>query len=67
MEEATLQYILRDHDRRRFEDKKDYIEECAKLINEKYGEGTCEAEIHDQYYNMKEKLDPVMRNRWRTT
>ena len=60
VEEATLQYILRDHDRRRFEDKKDYIEECAKLINEKYGEGTCEAEVHDQYYNMKEKLDPVM-------
>lgn len=60
IEGATLSYIIRDHDRKRFEDRKDFIEDCARKMNEKYGEGTCVAEVKDQYYNMKEKIDPNM-------
>ncbi len=57
-EEAKLSYIIRDHDASRFAQRKNFIERCVKAINEKYGEGTCRAEIRDQYYNMKEKVDP---------
>ncbi len=59
-EEATLSYIIRDHDRDRFESRKAFMQRMAETINAKYGEGTCIAEIHDQYYNMKEKIDPNM-------
>ena len=59
-EEAKLTYIIRDHDRERFEDRKDFIEECARKMNGKYGEGTVTVELKDQYYNMKEKIDPNM-------
>ncbi|WP_028908889.1 peptidase T [Prevotella sp. AGR2160] len=57
-EEATLSYIIRDHDREKFNDRKDFILECAEKLNQKYGEGTCTVEMKDQYYNMKEKIDP---------
>lgn len=60
IENATLSYMIRDHDRDRFEDRKDFIEDCAEKMNEKYGEGTVTAEVRDQYYNMKEKIDPNM-------
>lgn len=60
IENATLHYIIRDHDRERFEDRKDFIEDCVKRMNEKYGEGTVTAELKDQYYNMKEKIGPNM-------
>ena len=60
IEEATLSYIIRDHDRKRFEGRKDFVEECAAKLNAKYGEGTCTATVSDQYYNMKEKIDPNM-------
>ncbi len=60
IENATLSYIIRDHDRDRFEDRKAFICQCAERINEKYGEGTCSIEVNDQYYNMKEKIDPNM-------
>ena len=59
-EEAKLSYIIRDHDREKFEDRKDFIEECAKKMNNRYGEGTVKVELKDQYYNMKEKIDPNM-------
>lgn len=59
-ENATLSYIIRDHDRDKFEDRKDFMRECAARMCEKYGEGTVVAEIKDQYYNMKEKIDPQM-------
>ncbi|MDY6205476.1 MAG: peptidase T [Prevotella sp.] len=59
-EGATLSYIIRDHDRDKFEDRKIFIKKCATTINQRYGEGTCEVEINDQYYNMKEKIDPNM-------
>lgn len=59
-EKAQLNYIIRDHDRERFEDRKLLINEIVAKINEKYGEGVCVAEVNDQYYNMKEKIDPNM-------
>ena len=59
-EKVTLSYIIRDHDRNRFEDRKDFIEDCVKKMNEKWGEGTVSVELKDQYYNMKEKIDPNM-------
>ena len=58
VEKATLSYIIRDHDRERFEDRKRFIENCVEKMNEKYGEGTVTAEVKDQYYNMKEKIEP---------
>ena len=56
--EATLRYIIRDHDRERFEEKKALFADCAARINEIYGDGTAEAQINDSYYNMKEKVLP---------
>jgi len=60
IENAQLSYIIRDHDRQRFEQRKVFIRECADKVNEKYGAGVCEIEVNDQYYNMKEKIDPNM-------
>ena len=60
VENATLSYIIRDHDRERFEDRKRFIESCVEKMNEKYGEGTVTAVVKDQYYNMKEKIDAQM-------
>ena len=60
IEQAKLSYIIRDHDREKFEDRKAFIAECVKKMNEKYGEGTVTADVKDQYYNMKEKIDPNM-------
>ena len=60
VEGAKLSYIIRDHDREQFEDRKRMMLSCVNQMNEKYGEGTVTAEIKDQYYNMKEKIDPQM-------
>ena len=60
VERARLSYIIRDHDRRRFEERKAHVRSVAARLNERYGAGTVEAEIKDQYYNMKEKIDPAM-------
>ena len=60
VENASMSYIIRDHDRDNFEDRKRTIEDVVEAMNEKYGEGTVTAEIKDQYYNMKEKIDPQM-------
>ena len=59
-ENARLSYIIRDHDRDRFEERKRFIGKCVYEMNQKYGEGTVVAEVKDQYYNMKEKIDPQM-------
>ena len=59
-EKATLNYIIRDHSFDKFEARKNFVESCVKAMNEKYGEGTVECVINDQYYNMKEKIDPNM-------
>ena len=60
VEQARMSYIIRDHDRDRFEDRKRLIQSCAEQLNDKYGEGTVVCEVRDQYYNMKEKIDPEM-------
>ena len=54
---ATLQYIIRDHDRAKFAVKKDRVAKIAAYLNEKYGPGTVVAEVRDQYENMKEIID----------
>lgn len=58
VEHATLSYIIRDHDRKRFEKRK-LCTKAAEWINERYGEGVVTATINDQYYNMREKIEPV--------
>ena len=60
IEEAQLSYIIRDHDRQRFEERKTFVVSCVEAMNKKYGAGTVVAEIKDQYYNMKEKIDEQM-------
>ena len=60
VEETTLSYIIRDHDRARFESRKREMEHLVRKVNREYGEGTAEIEIRDQYYNMREKVEPVM-------
>lgn len=58
VEEAELQYIIRDHDFSLFERKKKMIQECADFINLKYGANVVEVDIKDQYYNMKKEVEP---------
>lgn len=57
-ENAVLHYIIRDHDREKFEEKKEFIRGCGDFLNKKYGEGTVTLTIEDTYYNMKEKIEP---------
>lgn len=59
VEEATLSFIIRDHDRQRFEERKDLMTQLAVAFNEQYGKGTVEVQLRDQYYNMREKVEPV--------
>ncbi len=58
VEEADFSYIIRDHDRAKFEEKKELIGKCAQFINLKYGEGTVTLDVKDQYYNMREQVEP---------
>jgi tripeptide aminopeptidase len=60
VEKARLSYIIRDHDRKRFEERKELMGKFAEMINDRYNAKACEAIITDQYYNMKEKIDPQM-------
>ena len=59
-ESAQLTYIIRDHDSKLFEQRKVFMRSMAERINDKYGAGTCSIEIRDQYYNMLNKIEPVM-------
>ena len=59
-EQAVLHYIIRDHDRAKFENRKQTMERIAAFLNETYGEGSFVLEIKDSYYNMKEKILPHM-------
>lgn len=59
-EEAKMSYIIRDHDREKFEDRKQFFLDIANKMNAKYGEGTMSVKLNDQYYNMKEKIDDNM-------
>ena len=59
-EQASVSYIIRDHDRQIFEARKNKVQEIVASINEKYGSGTAQLELKDQYYNMREKVEPMM-------
>ena len=61
VEEADIAYIIRDHDRKLFEQKKAKMQECVDAINTRYGAGTATAVIKDQYYNMREQVEPHFR------
>lgn len=58
VEEAHMDYIIRDHDREKFEAKKALMQEAADYLNRRLGTGTIELAIKDSYYNMKEKIEP---------
>lgn len=60
VEQTTVSYIIRDHDRTKFEARKQKISRIAEYLNAEYGEGTVSVELKDQYYNMREKIEPVM-------
>lgn len=60
VEETKASYIIRDHFKDKFEEKKALMQKVVDFLNAKYGEGTVHVEIKDQYYNMKEKIEPVM-------
>ena len=60
VEKATVSYLIRDHDRERFEVRKQMVESLVKGMNRQYGEGTLVLNLKDQYYNMREKIEPVM-------
>lgn len=60
VEAAQLSYIIRDHDREKFEKKKQLVESLCSKLNERHGGAFFAAEITDQYYNMKEKIEPYL-------
>jgi len=60
VEEATISYIIRDHDRTKFEARKECMQAWCEAINAKYGAGTVKVELKDQYYNMRMQIEPVM-------
>lgn len=60
VEKAAADYIIRDHDKEKFEEKKRKFLAAVRFMNEKYGEGTIEVSLKDSYYNMKEKIEPHM-------
>lgn len=60
VEQAEIRYIIRDHDKEKFEYKKSLIQEVVSLINKKYNKEIAVLQLKDQYYNMKEKVEPVI-------
>ncbi len=60
VEHAELEYIIRDHDLERFEERKALMESAANYINNKYGEGSLVLNMKDQYFNMKQQVEPVL-------
>ncbi len=60
VEHATVSYIIRDHDRTLFEQRKQYITDIVSAMNQRYGKGTLTLTLNDQYYNMREKIEPCM-------
>ena len=60
VEEATLRYIIRDHDMEKFRQKKALILDVCRQLNDRYGDGTVIADIQDSYYNMREQIEPCM-------
>ena len=60
VEQTTLSYIIRDHDRARFEERKQFMQSLVEKVNAHYGEPLVSLDMKDQYYNMREKIEPVM-------
>lgn len=60
VEQTTLSYIIRDHDRARFEERKQFMASLVEQLNAHYGEPLVSLDMKDQYYNMREKIEPVM-------
>ena len=60
VETTTMEYIIRDHDMKLFNEKKEFMKKAVDFINTKYGEGTAVLDMRDSYYNMKEKVEPCM-------
>ncbi|MBP9998258.1 MAG: peptidase T [Bacteroidales bacterium] len=58
VEETTITYIIRDHDRAKFEEKKAVLQDCVDFINRRYVPGTATATVKDQYYNMRAEVEP---------
>jgi tripeptide aminopeptidase len=59
VEKASMQYIIRDHDRLKFEQKKEFMKQACEFMNKKFGKGVVELDLKDQYFNMREKVEPV--------
>ena len=60
VEQSELSYIIRDHDRGKFESRKAFVADCANKINAKYGSEIVAVELKDQYYNMRQEVEPLM-------
>jgi len=60
VENCSMQYIIRDHNREIFAHRKKFVETVADFMNKKYGEGRVVVELKDQYFNMREKIEPVI-------
>ena len=60
VELSRLEYIIRDHDRAKFEHRKEQFAQISAFLNQKYGEGTVEVSLRDSYYNMREKIEPKL-------
>lgn len=60
VEQSELSYIIRDHDREKFENRKVFVKDCANKINAKYGSEIVAVELKDQYYNMRQEVEPLM-------
>ncbi|WP_299229423.1 peptidase T [uncultured Bacteroides sp.] len=60
VEQSELSYIIRDHDREKFENRKAFVADCANKINTKYGSEIVAVELKDQYYNMRQEVEPLM-------
>lgn len=58
--ETDLQFLIRDHDRAKFEARKEFMRSCGEFLNAKYGAGTVEVVVKDSYYNMREQIEPHM-------
>ena len=59
VEKTVMRYLVRDHDRKRFEERKKFLREAAALLRLKYGKTAVKVQLRDQYYNMREKIEPV--------
>jgi len=59
VEKTVISYIIRDHDRDRFNSRKEMLIQACLFLNDEFGEGTVQPDLEDQYYNMREKIEPV--------